>query len=1054
MKTWQRIAMFMIYLMISLPFVFAQELSVQKFQGKDNARGFAKAHDELTIEVLAKIPGEDVIDKEQLRLYLEDMYTTFDSCNATGSGYHTCTIYEPEFSSYQPLNFRIEMRDDAENMVGQQDETLNIDNQAPVIKEMNVEPSISNGEVTISYAAEDYALTYGDTSTCSGLKTITVKSGTTVLATDSAALGECTKDNARKINFDTAGTKQVCVTALDYVNFASTPRCQEVKIDKAAPTIEEVNILDQNGFILTHVHSGEERTATVNAVITDDIEVDPETVRANFEQLNPNLPDFAAPDTNQNDIYTWQNIPVSEVSPCKITVTAKDTLGNENTQDFGCSIKADDTPPTFKQAVSESTRDGLPLYGYNTELKIDFEDKDNTGAPGIGLQSGNVYLDLSALGMDSAAQPDVCSKMSGADWQCSWLLLPPPTVPEGNYSITLKGSDDLGNELAEQAFDIVYDNTGPAQPQIIEAKVVTGEAGVTYTGGAVRGDYVQYKVRSSEFETAFANFSDIGGGDKEPATICEPSTGAAKDCTFESLVILDGPFTANLAFTFYDDAMNKASTTAKLEIYGMENATTANYWNKPSVTCSPRVIDRKTASIMPTIATCRLDLTTPNPKVSTLAIAGPTAPDQCTGDIDLNVNDIYLINTAEGSKSPYLFIVLEPKEYLRNTLNISCPITIYSKREETVGGVKRYYVSPIPQTVETNVTLQFYNSPLGLPDAAIDAKINRSIDTAWNNMKWLSDLRKYMYYAEMACWIKGMIVNALATMYLLVSVITAISSGAKLFAYTKSAGDAAEQTAANLCTEEEKLAEKALGPETAGPIIQLLNTLCGIVNCASTGEGALYEGYIGGAVPWCKDPSKFFGAEGMKMERAQEYLKYAEKETGGVMPNIKDSLILSIGCLCLPGIIYNLEKLHQINCFKTVCLYDYVKQQGYPIDFCEEMHDYFVCAYVVGEVFAIIPFAAFFDKMMDMVTTFLSDYWAWFSVILGGLCESLCKAEGQAVNAPLIAFIGCALLKTLSTTMESTAAIKKMSDSKSEFGKPPGSQYCDRVEDIKKEMKK
>lgn len=1039
--------MFMIYLIISLPIVFAQELSIQKFQGKDNARGYARIKDELTVEALARIPGEDTISKEQLRLYWGQMYTTFDNCNETTGGYYTCTMYEPQFESYEPLDLTVELRDDSDNIVGQEAETLQIDNLAPAITEMSVDPPISNGEVILSYVAEDYALTTGDTTTCSGLKSITIKEGANLISTDTAGLGECIKDNQVRINFETAGTKQICITALDHVNFASPPRCKEVKIDKAAPNIQKLDILDEQGFILTHVHSGETRNANINAVITDDGEVAQDTVFANLEQLNPELTELIPPDIIENDIYSWR-IPISEASPCKITITATDSLGNTNTKDFTCNIKADDIPPTYIQLISDSERDGIPLYGYGTQLILEFEDKDNNGNPGIGLQNRNVYLDMTTLGM-GPVEPDVCSATTGAEWQCSWFLNPPLTTPEGTYEIILQSdsADDLGNQMGtEHAIQIIYDNTGPSPPEIIEHKVVTGEAGAEYAGGAVRGDYVKYKVRSREFTTAYANFSDLGAGEKEPATLCEDAEGGAKDCTFETIVALDGPFTADIGFSFYDDANNKASTTTTLEIYAIEDSLTADYWKTPTITCSPRVVDRKTATIIPTPVTCRLDLSTPNDKVSTLAIAGPSSPDQCTGDVDLNVNDIYMINTAEGSTSPYIFITLEPKEYLRNSLNIVCPITIYSKREETTAGTTRYYVTRQPQTIDANITLQFYNNPMGTAYDSIDKKIERSIDDAWNNQQWLGTLRQVLYYAELICWIKQMIVSVIAAMYLVVTLLTPVAGVLKLVTYTKGAGDFVAQVAVGVCGTEEELSETIFG-EAGAEVLAFLNSICSIVNCGATGGYQTGAGYLGGGVPWCQDP--------LKIKEWSPALKKVSESSGiSIMPNIKDSLILSTLCLCLPGIVYNVEKLRQVHCFRTVCLYDYTKQQGYPVDYCDEMHDYFVCTFVVGEIFSMLPFVGFFDKLIDMVVTFISDPVALFTTALGGICENLCEDKAEPVPLELIAFIGCALLKTLSVIMESTAAIKKMTDTESDFGKAPGGQYCDRVEKIKEEIEK
>ncbi len=1043
MKLWEKIAMFMIYLIISLPIVFAQELTIQKFQGKDNAKGYARTDDEFTVEVLAKIPGEDVIDKEQVRLYLEDWYTPFDSCTVNGT-YHRCTIFEPDFASYEPLDFSIELRDDSDNIVGQETKTLVVDNQAPVIKEMSVDPPISNGPITVSYAAEDYSLTFGDTAQCSGLKAIKITAGQTQLVTDSAALGECTKDNQLELNIDTAGKKQICIAALDYVNYASAPTCQEVTIDKAPPEIEEVSIMDETGIIvLTHVHSGEERMASINAVITDDGEVDQTTVAAKFSELNPNIPDFIPPDLIEGNLYSWQNIPVSEVSPCKLTVNAKDTLGNEVSQEFPCTIKADDTPPVSKGIIPDAQRDGIPLYGQGTALVIELEDKDNDGNAGIGMMAGNALLDLSDVGMGSQVEPDLCARLSGASWACSWFMNPPVTMAEGTYTVVLSGTtaDDLNNQIGtDEEFEIIYDNTGPRKPELIDFKIVSGESGVTYQGGAIRGDFVQYKVRSGDFETAYANFTDINGDAKTIATSCEEVENATQDCTFEELVDLDGPYTAEFTFDFYDDALNRASTNTRLEVYGLDNVTNASkkYWKSPPVvTCSPSVIDRQTATLIPAMAACRIDLQTPRKDISTLAIAGPASPDECKGDIALNVNDLYMVNTAEGSKSPYMFIKLEPKNFYVNNLKINCSINVYSKREEIKDGKKRYFVTPFPQQLPVNISLPFYNNPFELAHENIDKEIKKAFKTGLASQKWLGELRQWIYYAELICWVKVLITNVIGALYLVTIILKVIGQALKSNPFTAAAGEAANQAGGGICEVEESLSEVYGG--TVDGIFKFLDAICSVINCASAGKGGIEGALGGGGNPLCT-------AIDALLKEIPGLGPMAEEAGISLMPSIKDSLIMSLFCLCLPGIIYNLEKLRQIDCFKAVCLHDMVKEGGYPKSFCNEMHGYLTCMFVIGELFSIIPFAAFFDKIIDMIVTMISDPIALITVGLGAICNTTCPTPDAG-----IAYIGCALLKVVSVVMEAIGAIKQATDKKNEFGKPPNTQYCRRMEKIEKD---
>ncbi|MBS3125789.1 hypothetical protein J4211_06110 [Candidatus Woesearchaeota archaeon] len=71
------VANVMIWLLLTIPFVAAQDLSINQFSGQDNATGYARPRDSLKIEALAQIPGEDIIDAQQLRVYIKSRTRSF-----------------------------------------------------------------------------------------------------------------------------------------------------------------------------------------------------------------------------------------------------------------------------------------------------------------------------------------------------------------------------------------------------------------------------------------------------------------------------------------------------------------------------------------------------------------------------------------------------------------------------------------------------------------------------------------------------------------------------------------------------------------------------------------------------------------------------------------------------------------------------------------------------------------------------------------------------------------------------------------------------------------
>jgi hypothetical protein len=496
------------------------------------------------------------------------------------------------------------------------------------------------------------------------------------------------------------------------------------------------------------------------------------------------------------------------------------------------------------------------------------------------------------------------------------------------------------------------------------------------------------------------------------------------------LVDLSGPYTAYFTFNFADDANNSAYTNTNLEIYGIDNETTAKYWKTPpTVTCSPLIVDRKLATLIPPIVTCRVDLETPRRDITTLAIAGPTAPDECTGDVELTLNDIYATNTAEGSTHPYLFLKLEPKNYYVNSTRINCPLTVYSKRAVTAGNRTVYYVSPYPQEVPANMTINYYNNPLGDLNANIDDDIRSAMRSGLAGEKWISDLRKFLYYGELICQLKVLITNVISALYLVTIILGITAAALKASVFGAAAGQVVGEAAVTTCNAEEGWSEGYKG------VLDFLDSICSVINCAAVnGKGSGITSYIGGGVPWCSDMHAF--------------AKELDITGSGMLDfDVKSSLILSVICLCLPGIIYNLDKLRQIDCFKAVCLHDDVKLSGYPPSFCSEMHGYLICAFVIGEIFSLLPFIAFFDKLISMVLDLITNPVALFTTALGYVCSSTC----YSVDTQPVGFVLCSTLKTISTVAEAVASVKAYQKNKDLFG-TVGNNYCDRMEEIKDEM--
>ena len=129
-----------------------------------------------------------------------------------------------------------------------------------------------------------------------------------------------------------------------------------------------------------------------------------------------------------------------------------------------------------------------------------------------------------------------------------------------------------------------------------------------------------------------------------------------------------------------------------------------------------------------------------------------------------------------------------------------------------------------------------------------------------------------------------------------------------------------------------------------------------------------------------------------RWEGTKEYSRY-----GGYM-NVKESMILSIMTICLPGIIYNLQKYREIQCGYINCLEE-TMLTGIPADACDKVKEYQTCKYIYGEIFQAIPFTAFYNYFVNMIKNALSDPFSVIGATLGIACVHLCELPTEEPHA-------------------------------------------------------
>lgn len=117
---------------------------------------------------------------------------------------------------------------------------------------------------------------------------------------------------------------------------------------------------------------------------------------------------------------------------------------------------------------------------------------------------------------------------------------------------------------------------------------------------------------------------------------------------------------------------------------------------------------------------------------------------------------------------------------------------------------------------------------------------------------------------------------------------------------------------------------------------------------------------------------------------------------GNPLSNPKDSLILSIVTLCLPGILEKVEDYKQIKYQTIQCYYNSLKYHEHPASMCDAQEGYRVCKYVVGELFALPPFA-----FLEMIKNSIADVLANPSGLLIGATHYGLKSVVKSCEATM-----------------------------------------------------
>ena len=994
-------ALFMIAMILSLPIYSAAAMAVLTngyFYGEtDNAKGHYRRDENVYINITAWVHGDSEITPSQI--HLNDLRgPTFDSCTPRGDGSFSCTHQMTSPITSNPYQLRVSLYNDNDvfdNLFILQGA---FDEQAPEILSFDITPpSVSGGNVNFNYDIYEHAYSPTDTNQCSGVEKIELSTNGVVFKTAmiNSNFNQCSTSGTITVPLtqitNTTGVKQVILTAYDYMDYQASASSQ-FNYDTSSPVISSSSlaIKDSNGNIVSHVGINQINNAVISFTVTAN-DLDFNNVYGDISEINKNPPSEynnkkadCSSITPSEYICSFNNININldSTTNVHITLSAPDLAGNINPVVLTRNIGYDTTGPSPTSIRTNKVDSGISYAGTSTTFIVELNDN-------AGVNKDEIILDLSSIKTGLSKTADNCTN-SGNDWTCYWNNIISDKT-DGEKTISVSGSDILGNPIAGTlSATITLDKTAPV---ITSSQVIGIGTGIEAFAGKIKtGDTLEASIHIKEKNRimAYADFSSFVTTQDNVTGSCIKEGEDDWTCDFSSSTIdVPGHVISTANFNIVDFVGNDLQHQEPVEVLWYENAPGVSYWTS-SITCSPQLVDRQITDMINARVYCAVELQPTTADQETLSVSLGS----CTGDSLAYIENVELVNAGTGTLEPYLAVNLIKGEMNVDSLSITCPLQIISRV-----GTK---INQNPEIELVKINIGLYNMPLGQYGTGIESKIKDAKEEALGGLwKIIGFLEKIMKWAKLIC----NVLSTLQKVKLIWSHVTTDITNTHLAMIgtpVEPVVAAAKQGACNI--------DQAVG-KTAKDSYFFLEGICKFVNCqlspqppesnvmGDAKKGSIFSDISNSLGSWTYEGNELLNGVG-----GDTIKNYVGKEPYQYM-NARDNILVAIVTGCIPGIINGLGKYRQILCLYADCL----EQNSYnnvPVKVCEDQKSYATCKYVLGEVFALLPWTALFDYYMGMIRGALSDPLSAVGIALSYACEPVCvpTADGSTtwlyVNAP------------------------------------------------------
>ena len=660
----------------------------------------------------------------------------------------------------------------------------------------------------------------------------------------------------------------------------------------------------------------------------------------------------------------WHNRTVSFPGNIRLKISATDLKGNVGAAYVEREFKVDQVKPVILFVGTEGHYEGVNYANLNRRTKLIVRVQEGES----GISPENVLFDVDYVGgmsgMGKRVPAENCSLVEEGVYECYLYV----SLKRYGTAFLVGLKDNAGNsvsvdELAQSGrIDIVADEENPVI-ESVEVKATGGKYG-NEKEYFESNDFMNIRVKVSD-KIGVRCYADLRNVINGISNYVEADSCGLQDdvwvCEWQGL----GPVRSGYAKAYYsivceDYVGNKDEKSGVIEILGKKIESHPDFWRVLSVKMRPSFLDRAMTKVMRSRVYFDVELGKSNPNVEFLDAhvkdcKGKTVP-ECGGDCLLSY---YVVNNVVGSEHPY--IVLEFQQFDSsevNALEFNCTLLIFSKYGA--------YALQNPEEEVVNLVV-----PVGDSKLSFEKHLKRTIDRAKRDaesdlMETIRRLKQVMHYAKLLCNIL-VLFDKFRFLYDVIN-----KKGESLRAVPPEG----PVKAIALCygMEEGKKATSYKG-------YSFLKQFCSIVSCRGP-PGTWYSNWQ----RWVADQLGHLKEGGLVIPGAAE-------RAIGLKPDPYKSFVYSLATLCIPGMIYNLEKLRQIKCRYLYCLKKEVPAGIATVNSCRKLKGYQQCKYFYGELFSFVPFLGALDQISGIIKSFLKDPVAWVNLAHSLVCKNKCGAS-------------------------------------------------------------